>query len=249
MAPWESSTWLHSELLRRPNTGSLWERTQRFESPWLEIDGKSASSLSFEPDRFASISEEVLHSPQRCSQAFRSMQSRVAPLQSVRAGDPRQLKADIFDLDAPPREALPHGLGVREPSRGHAVFESTFDRFAPPKRRPRPHHLIPARPSTVQAADAREQWVIGNAVRSSRAGPRSPRRQPFADASRAFVPHTQHVERQLCNLYTSGLLENRFVPQPTSGGITTPLRALTPASGTVRHAAGLRWSPLVRGEH
>lgn len=246
MAPWESSTWLHSEQLRRPNTGAQWEQPRRFESPWLEIDGKGVSSLSFEPDRYASISEEVLHSPQRCSQAFRSMQPRVAPLQSMRAGDPRQLKADSFDLDAPPREALPHGLGVREPGRRNMVFESKFDRFAPPRRRPRPHHLIPARPTTVQSAEAREQWVLRGA---SRAGPRSPRRQPFADASRAFVPHARHVERQLCNLYTSGVHENRFVPQPKSGGITTPLRALTPASSSVRHAAGLRWTPLlVRGE-
>ena len=94
MAPWEP--FVAPPLLRRPNTGSQWVPAPA-ESPWASVDGFAPSNTTGEPQRF-SLYEGVQRSPQRCSQAFRSSQSRFANLQSVRSGDPRQLRAAYAHL-------------------------------------------------------------------------------------------------------------------------------------------------------
>ena len=201
MAPWEP--FYSPPLLRRPNTGSMWEPPANSDSPWRSLAGFAPPAQREIESVRPTMWEDVQRSPHCNSQAFRSSQGRMHGLPSGRAHDPRQLLADNFNADFLPRSAV-QGVSVKEPGRPNMVFESRFDRFAGPVRRSRPHHIVPARPTTVADADHRDRHLLRHTIQSRDAVRQSqrfmPRRQPFADAGHAFVPHPLRTERQLCNL-------------------------------------------------
>ena len=218
MAPWEP--FYAPELLRRPNTGSMWSNPEDY-SLLHNIDGVARPRVNSDTSR-PGLWDEVQRSPQRCSQAFRSSQKRITGLQTFKARDPRQISADMFDADFLPQSAAPMGMSVKEPARPNMVFESRCGRVVRIPRQDQPrrihhppsardHPALPTRPSTVDPANdaAASPRSAAERKRVPRTNDRkqthqrflSPR-QPFADAGQVFESHSPYVERQLCNMCT-----------------------------------------------
>jgi len=177
----------------------VWSNTKDYS---LMQDGRGYTSQAVR----AGLWGDVQRSPQKCSQAFNSSQSRMSGVPAFFARDSRQVCAEMFDTNFLARAATPMAMRVKEPSRPNMVFASRVDRFA----KPRPQwHAQPARATNDHRPSTRglTPWPSNGGSRPSTVGQNiSPRRsaarlrQPFADASQPFAPHSVRVERQLCNM-------------------------------------------------